>query len=255
MSSILKKPSADKMAFTHNPKAFRIATSEVAKDFVSLQGKKVSDFKLAEVVAQQTGVEALRRKNIEAQVESTVLDRLKEIEEQAYKQAYELGLIDGTEKAFEEKRVYFAEKLTRLDQMLAAFDSIKTEILKENEATLMKLIFQIANRIAMREISLSQEPIVAMLNDLVGGLQGDDSVTIRLNPEDLNFVETLRQKNVKATEDLQRVKFVASPDIAKGGCLLETIYGTIDSTIAQRVEKAWASIESKLPVLDKDDKK
>jgi flagellar assembly protein FliH len=134
----MKKETADKTVFKHSPKSFRVATSEIAKDFVSLQADKSSDFQISEVVAQQAGVTALRKKNVEAQVEETVLERLKEIEEQAYRQAYDLGLIEGKETAFQEAKSDFSNRLVELDSLLAEIHSIKTQILKESESALIK---------------------------------------------------------------------------------------------------------------------
>lgn len=252
MGSIMKKSAADKIAFKHQPKTFQIETSAVATDFVSLQGDGSSGFQISDVVAAQSGIDALRKKNIESQVEGTVLERLKEIEEQAYKQAYELGLIDGAEKAFEDKRAQFAENLKLFDEMLVNFENLKSTLLKQNEAILMKLIFQVAKRIAMHEISLQQDQVVQLLSEIMLEVQSADSVIIKMNPADLGFIEGLRAKNVKDVEKLDRVKLQAHPGLTKGGCLVETNYGEIDATVEQRVEKAWIVIESKLPSVSQD---
>lgn len=247
MSSVVKKEAADKTVFKHSPKSFRVATSVVAKEFVNLQTDQSSDFEIAEVVAQQAGVTALRKKNVEAQVEETVLERLKEIEEQGYRQAYDLGLIEGKETAFNEAKADFAKRLIELDSLLSEIHSIKTHILKESEAVLVKLVFQIAEKMAMRTITYDQEPVADMLRTLVAEVESSDQVNIKLNPRDFQFIEELRLKKVKEVENLERVKLTATPDITVGGCVIETNFGTIDASVEQRVEKAWALIEAKLP--------
>lgn len=252
MSAILKKESADKVAFKHNPKAIHMATSHAAKDFVSMQATKGGDFQIAEIVANQTGVTELRRKNIDAQVEDTVLERLKEIEEKAYKQAYDLGLLEGTEKAFEEMRVVYQEKLQMLDDLLVAVEYSKTNVMKENEAVLIHLVYQVAQRIAQREIKISQEPIVKMLNELVGEIQGTDSINVTLNSDDFHFIEELRNKKVKEVEPLARVKLISDETISSGGCVIETNFGSIVSTVEQRAEKAWKLLEEKIPLVKRE---
>jgi len=248
MSSVVKKDIADKKIFKHTPKGFRVETTEVAKDFVALQITEVkSDFQIADVVAQQSGITALRKKNIENQVEETVLERLKEIEEQAYRQAYDLGLIEGQEKAFTEKTQDFIAKMTTLDDLLSELQNMKMRLHKENEIIFIKLIFQIAEKIAMREIAADQTPLVAMLTDLVEEVQSADAINIKLNPSDLSFIEELRSKKVKEVEGLERIRLVAAPDITIGGCIVETNFGSIEATLEQRVAKAWGLIEAKLP--------
>ena len=117
----------------------------------------------------------------------------------------------------------------------------------------MKMIFQIAEKIAIREITLSQEPVVALLNSLVTEVQGADAIIVKLSPEDLAFIEGLRLQKVKDVERLENVKLVSSEDIETGGAIIQTNFGEIDATIPERVEKAWAVLTSKLPILKKED--
>ncbi|MEQ1665650.1 MAG: FliH/SctL family protein, partial [Bdellovibrionales bacterium] len=74
---------------------------------------------------------------------------------------------------------------------------------------------------------------------------------VKLNQSDYDFLEELRNKKVKAADELVHVKLISSPEIKTGGCIIETNYGAIVSTVEQRVEKAWAIIESKLPHIKK----
>jgi flagellar assembly protein FliH len=251
MSSIVKKKVLNETVFKHHPKSFLAQTAVSATDFVSLQAKRASDFQIADVVAQQAGIGALRKKNVDAQVEDTVLERLKSVQESAYKEAYAVGLLEGLEKSFSENQEHFKEKLTRLDQVFTSLENLKENMLKQNEAVFMRLIFQIAEKISARSIKLEQEPILDLVKSLILEVQGADSITVKLNQSDYDFLEELRNKKVKAADELVHVKLISSPEIKIGGCIIETNYGAIVSTVEQRVEKAWAIIESKLPHIKK----
>lgn len=252
MSTIFKKNEADKMAFKHNPKSFLVKHTTVAKEFVHMQDESISDFKVADVIAQLSGIESMRKENVEKQVEGTVLERLKEIQEQAYKQAYNLGLLEGAEKAFVEKKQEFEMRLASFDEFLKETEHLKVHLLQECEVALMKIVYNLASRIAMREVGLEREPIMQLLNSIVLEVQSADSITIKLSPNDFNFIEELRKKNVKDCEKLERVKFLSQENISDGGCFVETNYGEIDASIEQRVAKAWSLIEQKLPKIKKD---
>ncbi len=252
MSSVLKRELAKDVVFKHQPRSILTETTNVATDFVLMQEQKGSEFQIAEVVAAQSGIKTIREKNIQDQVESAVLQKLKEVEENAYKQAYELGLIEGEKQAFQQKSEEFKERLVRLDNFLNLLENLKVNLLKENEATLMKIIFQISEKIAMREIDMKHEPIFSLLTELVSAVQGDESINVRLNPADIAIVEDLRAKNVKDADKLTRVSLQAGSNIDRGGCILETNYGVINATVAQRVEKAWATIESKIPTIKEE---
>jgi flagellar assembly protein FliH len=247
MSAILKKEDAEKLVFKHNPKLFRVEHSDVAKHFVKSQEEKKSGFKVAEVVAQLSGIQDMQQENIEKKVEGTVLERLKDIQENAYKQAYNLGLIEGAEKAFQERREDFLKRLETLDQTLGQIDNQKENLHRMTETMMVKLIYSVAEKIARRAISQDQMPIVDLLSSLVSELQAADSIFVKLSSSDYQFIEDLRQKKVKEVEKLSRVKLISQDDISQGGCLIETNYGEIDASVEQRIAKAWAALEAKLP--------
>jgi len=249
MSSVLKKADAESRVFKYKPKNIQSSIEVPAKEFVQLQDEKASEFRIADVVAQKAGIETLRRKNLDERVEETIRFRLKDVQEEAYKQAYELGLLDGREKAFEDARAIFEEKLKHFDSLIVATEQMKSNVLKQTEAVLMRLVFKLGEKIAVRAIQMDQAPLLHTLNELVQEVQNAETITVKMNPEDMNFIEELRQKKVKEAEPLERVKFVGDAAIQKGGCVIETNYGAIISTIPQRIEKAWSLIEGKLPII------
>ncbi len=253
MSTVLKKEDAEKVVFRHSPKFIRSQPSTAATSFVNMQKGKSSDFEIADVVAQQAGIAAMKQKNLDDKAEETVLERLKEIQEQAYKQAYDLGLIEGTEKAFQEKQQDFLMRLERFDLLCKNVESHLGLAAQENESILVKLAYEIAEKIARRAIAQDPAPIIEMLKSTVHDLQEAVHIVVRINPGDMNFIENLRTKKDKSVEAFERVKFEVDEQIQSGGCSIETDFGTIDATIEQRIERAWKALESKLPVTKSND--
>lgn len=255
MSTVLKKENAEKVVFKHNPKFIRIQPSTEATSFVNMQAAQTSDFEIADVVAQQSGIAAMKQKNLEDKAEETVLERMKEIQEQAYKQAYDLGLIEGTNKAFDEKQQDFMLRLERFDQLCKNIESHLTFAAQANEATLVKLVYQIADRVARKAIAQDPAPLVEMLRNTVHELQEAIRIVVQINPADLKFIEELRSKKEKIVESFERVKFEVDERIQSGGCMIETDFGTIDATVEQRIERAWQALEARLPVAKSTDNK
>lgn len=251
MSSIMKKDSAEKLAFLHTPKPFNMQTSEIASDFVKRQNENFSGFELADVIAQQSGILELKKQQAEARVEDVILERLKEIQEPAYKQAYELGLVDGAEQAFKEQSEQIAERLKVFDSNNLKMNSLLVDLAKQYETTIIKTIFQLAKAIALREITLTKEPLLDALIQITGEIQSSESINVKMNPADLQFIEEVRKRGGRPADALQRVKIVPEDSIQSGGFLIETQYGAIDASINQRVEKAWQALEEKLPAMSK----
>jgi flagellar assembly protein FliH len=249
MSQILPQDEAERLAFRYNPKVLTPDTSQVAKKFVETHERAPTDFKISPIVAEQAGVAAMQKKALEAQIEETVLERVREIQEEAYSTAYARGLAEGSERAFQEKSDEFVQRLGALDEVLANLRDAKKLVLKENEAAFVRMAFEIGKKIAWREISLSQEPVLNVMKDLIDSIKKDDKLVVRLSKADLKFIEDLKSKGAEQVEFLENIKLVASEGMEVGGCAVESNFGAIDASIGERVERIWGTLEARLPDL------
>ncbi|MCM2280740.1 MAG: FliH/SctL family protein [Bdellovibrionaceae bacterium] len=248
MSSVLDKDQAEKVVVTYTPRKFPLVISPVAKEFFahqSAQGK--SSFRIDPVNAVQTGIAELERVSIEEKVEILALEKVKQIQEEAYQQAYQLGLDEGRERALASHQRDLEEKLGALDQLVSRIGSLKTELTTANESYLMKLLYYMASRVAMDEIHARPEVILSILRQSVEDAQSEEKVTVRVSRQDYEFISSAKEKLGKDVEFVKRIKFEESDSIAPGGCVVETNYGSVDATIEKRLIKLWETIAEKMP--------
>ena len=249
---VFRKEEADLIAISFQPKKFPNVVSKVALDFVAFQNHQtdtsgVPSFRIDRIVAEQTGVAELERLSMEERVERQALERLKTVQEEAYQQAYSVGLDEGRESAFNEFRSQFEERIQHFDQLLTEMTQIKSELISHNEAHIVGLVYHLAKRIAMSEIEQHPEFILNVVNQAVQSAQVDESVTVRLAAQDVDFIESIRPKLGKEFDAIKNVKLEAADDIRAGGCVVRTNYGAIDSTVEQRVEKLWTALKDRIP--------
>lgn len=250
--SVLTQDEAQKIAVNYSPRKFPQAITPAASGFVAFQSLQESQgfnttFQIDRIVAQQTGVAEIERASIEERVEREALSRLKELQEQAYKQAYQLGLEEGREKAYKETSDVLAQRLASIESLTASLENLKPELVSFNEAHIVRLAYVMAKKIAMNEIEEKPELILKVVNAAIQGAQSDESVTVRVSQTDLDFIEQSREKLGKEFDSLKRAKFEASENVKPGGCVVETNYGDVDASVEQRVDKLWASLVNKLP--------
>jgi flagellar assembly protein FliH len=224
-----------------------VGTSQVAKSFVDEDAFRSADFKISELIAKQAGISQLENEAQQDKINNQVLERIQEIQEKAYKEGYELGLIEGTEKAFQEAKTELLLKMATFESLLKRIEELKGELLIDNEAEMVKLVFATAKRIALRDIEGNREAVVEMIRNVTGETQADERITVRLSPEDHYFLETLQDKTGDRIGSLQRVKFVPEDKIKSGGCLIETDFGSVDATVEERVERVWQTLQAKIP--------
>ena len=118
---------------------------------------------------------------------------------------------------------------------------------QQNENQLIQLVGRLASRIAMFEVESQPERIGQLLMDLVERVQGDQRMVIRVNQDDMVFLETLKEKLGKEDERLSQIKLESDDQIGMGGLILETNHGMIDATLETRISKAWQSLMDRAP--------
>src|SRR5580704_7133630 len=88
--AVFPKDEAEKIAVKYNPRKFPAIISPTASAFVAYNsGSDEDSFRIDKLVAEQSGIAELERVSLEEKVEREALQRLKDIQEQAYKEAYQ----------------------------------------------------------------------------------------------------------------------------------------------------------------------
>lgn len=244
---IIKASTAISSAFEYKPRELSAGTSSVATSFVNEDAFISTDFKISELVAQQAGISQLADQANQDKLNAIVLEKLKEVQEKAYQEGYQLGLTEGAEKAFQEAKTDLTERLHTMESLIKSIEEMKKNLLVDNEANLIKLLFLIAKKMALRDLEENRDAVKEILTGVIGEMQNDEQSVVRLNSEDLKFIESLQEKSGEKIESLERVKFIVDDEIKAGGCMIESEFGTVDATIEERVDRTWATLQSRIP--------
>lgn len=244
-SSILKSELAADKVFDYKPKEFTLPISSEAVDYVHDETKK-NDFVMSELAAQQSGVSKLQDELGQEMINEQVLLRLKEVQERAYKEAYDLGFQEGSERGFQQQRDEMATKIKTLDALLTSIESLKKDLLVENEAQFVELAFEIAKRIALRDLSQNREAAAQMVQQLIQEMQSEQQVTVHVFPEDISSLEEMQKRTDIPLEVLKKIKVVADPAVQPGDCVIDLQYGQVNVTAADRVERVWQALEKQI---------
>jgi len=249
---IIKNEKLKDIIFDYHPKSFSTELALETSSFLSPQKETSSHFKIADIVAVQRGIVDAQQREAENKIEELTLQRIKGVEEKAYKEAYDLGLIEGREQAFSEKKKELEDRLNQIDELLNLFENIKKRLFVDNEHQLMKLLVYTAGKVAIREIETDPESILKALDIILEDVQKDEIITIFLSQQDYDFLDQLRIKCDKRVNYLRHIKLEVGEHIRSGGCEVKTNYGVIDSTLEQRVERVMSTVCENMPRIKKD---
>lgn len=255
MKTVFDKHEAENVVVSYVPRKFPAVASPSAQSFVSLQaadagrrqGGGAGAFTIDRIVSERTGIAALERQSMEEKVEREALERLKEIQEAAYKEAYDLGLEEGRARAYVDAGGDIQSRVESLDGLLERLDSLKVELAVANERHLVTLCHRMASRIAMEEVQERPEFVANLILRAVEDAKSDERILVRVSPDDLKFVEASRERAASSGHSVARVKLEPSDSILPGGCVIETNYGSVDATIEQRIKKLWDAVSAKFP--------
>lgn len=250
-SSIVKQDKsnveqADVTVLNYTPKQFDFGTPGSAIEYLKKK-EEGSDFIMSDVLRTTTGVEEIERLSEEQKIEEKVLDKISFLQQDAYQKAYDLGFLEGNKKAIEDKSEELSLKSQEIDMLLASLNQIKEEMIHQNEAHMVTMIYQIASKLAFDHVNENQEVVLKIIKKSIEEAQADEHVNVLVSNEQLEFLEKIKQAEKRENEFLKKVKFVGSETVSVGSCIVETNYGVIDARIEERINKLWTEFKQAIP--------
>ena len=163
------------------------------------------------------------------------------------KERYEEGFKDGYNNASTEIENIYKEKfikkvdefnkiLNTIDEKIAGYDG-------EFENLVLKLSFEIAQKVTRREIQ-KDSIIEEVLKESLKKILGANSVIIKIHPEDYKILNEDINKKILFDESFSKIKFEQDDRIEQGGCVVETEIGNVDGRISSQINELKKYFES-----------
>jgi flagellar assembly protein FliH len=178
---------------------------------------------------------------VREEAERTRQEALKEVEaikEAAMKQ----GLAEGHTQVQEG----FEASVAKTMEVLHAIENLYMDLLKANEATLVKLALTIAQRVIMHEVQSSPEVIAEAFKAALTHLDNVHEAVMKVHPDDLAHLESVREELKQQIQDLIKITFEPDPNLRRGDLMVDTEAGRLDGTIKQRFETVIAAVDEEL---------
>jgi flagellar assembly protein FliH len=155
-------------------------------------------------------------------------------QQQGYDAGFAAGHAEGRELARQEA--------VRLQELAQASAASLLEMEEEMGQALIALSIQIAERVLRGTLDSQPEKMLDVVRDIIH-LEGDKetALTLRVHPDDEALVRQYLDGEPTATHWRLR----ADDTIARGGCIAETVLGSIDATLQTRWERVTASLGAK----------
>jgi len=111
------------------------------------------------------------------------------------------------------------------------------KLMESAEPELVRLAVGIAERVLHQQIALDRGVVVEMAKVAIARLVEKESVTVRVNPGDLERMREHRDE-LLASGEIKNFRVVEDQRVDRGGVVVETDGGTIDARISTQVNEA-----------------
>lgn len=157
--------------------------------------------------------------------------------EQQGREAYEEGLRQGRADGEQKFRATVGETAGILRVAAGKIEAAHRQFLDEIEPQLVKLAASIASKIIDREARISEDVIKRTVRAALEKTLGEETVTVRVNPKDLEVLKTYRVELLLEFESLKRIDLVPDETIDVGGCIAQTDSLRVDGRLNSQLEK------------------
>ncbi|HEV2738579.1 MAG TPA: FliH/SctL family protein [Candidatus Elarobacter sp.] len=111
------------------------------------------------------------------------------------------------------------------------------KLIEEAEPELVRLALGIAERVLHQQVALDRSVVVEMAKTAIARLIERDSVTVRVNPADLERMREHRD-DLMAIGDIRNLRLLEDKRVDRGGVIVETDAGTIDARVRTQLDEA-----------------
>jgi flagellar biosynthesis/type III secretory pathway protein FliH len=130
---------------------------------------------------------------------------------------------EGHERGYQEGIQQGLELLVRVKEL-------RQKLFDDNEREMVKLVFEIAEKIIGREFSENDKAIMNVIRLAVSDAVGE-KIYVRLNPQDYENIKKNEKELLQKIEGGKTLVFKEDEGVKTGGCLVETEIGTIDAQL------------------------
>ncbi|MBN2545278.1 MAG: flagellar assembly protein FliH [Spirochaetes bacterium] len=194
----------------------------------------------AKTIIEEARVQA---KKIESEIQDTESKILTEARKRGYQDGWEEGYGKGSDEV---KRL-----IERVQIILNASIQKRNEIFIETEQQIIGLVLLIAKKV-IKVISENQKNVV--INNVIQALRKLKSrgeVAIRVNLADLELTSQHKRDFVEMVEGIKSIKILEDSTVDRGGCIIDTDFGSIDARISSQLHEIEDKILELMPIYSK----
>ncbi len=168
--------------------------------------------------------------------------------EEQLKNGYSDGFKKGQEEGFKEGNLE-AQRLTdRLHTIIERVMDKRQEILSETEQQVVDLVLLMTRKIVKVITENQRNIVVSNVVQALRKVKGRGDVTIRVNLNDVAMTSQHVKDFLSSAENVKNIAVVEDSSVDRGGCVIETDFGSVDARIVSQLNEIEQRILEVSPI-------
>ena len=149
---------------------------------------------------------------------------------------FEEGKNEGIEICNEENKARVESALETLKEIIRDINDKRMKVIENAEKDVLEIAAFLAEKVILEKVSLEKDIVIDMVRDTLKYVSGESKLKLKLNPEDIKTVQNVKEDLLSEFESISEIDLVEEKGMVKGGCVIETASGIIDSDIRTRFD-------------------
>lgn len=158
--------------------------------------------------------------------------------EAARNEGFQSGYRDGREQALGELRGLVGA----METVRRGLENSRSEMLLELEREITALALEIAEKLALQEITANPEAVGNLVRKVIDRAGERKALRVRLSPEDCRRLKEGRKELMASLAEVGELDLVEDESLTVGDCVVETSSGIVDARMERRLEKVRSSV-------------
>lgn len=168
--------------------------------------------------------------------------KIKAVERQSYENGFEKGKNDSLlseNERIEPLMSVLQEAKKSIDQHMVSMQNVI-------EHKSIQLAVSMASKMIQDHIQITPDATSHIIRSAIQMAKGQSNIKIKANPEDSEAVRVILDEQIPDTDANEKIDVVADHSIQRGGCLIDSDFGTIDARIDRQLSTIETDLKSSL---------
>ncbi|MBM7613656.1 FliH/SctL family protein [Alkaliphilus hydrothermalis] len=183
----------------------------------------------AEEISQQMIADA--QKDSQSIIQEAYIDS-QSIFDKAKADGYEEGMIQGKNDGYQAMEEIIQEAAEIKQQSFLE----RQQMAKAFEGEVIQLVIETVKKVIGHEINENHELLLNLVMEGLQKLTFAESLIIRVSEEDYDLVNSSKHRIYMMTEGVEKMEIKCEPSLSPGSVLIDTLSGTIDSSIDTQIK-------------------